>query len=368
MTGLGKNVVKLAVTIVITLGFISLGIIAPVFLLVRFTVLLIAQARRRGLAEMMSGLSQVFALESFLATSSCNIVLHCVFDGQISLESLRESFVDKMLPSVLNPKSDPYARLRQIYLKYMGFIWWLWEADFRIEQHIRVYDFTDSDLAIPAGICSEDDLKEITAPLLAKPFEAGQSPWELLLIENYRSNENFDGHPQCVFTLRIHHALADGISIVQMLIHLVGGDEVAGFMKPKFTPPSVAEKVLKILLVALRGPFDLASTYTDCFDSPNSWYMKDKRRPKEYHAFFSNTIPVWKVKEIMKKHSVCYNAVLYSVTAGAIVKLMDEAGQEVPAKLSTLFSYPLADRPEGLANHVLVMFTLLSLNHFLNRF
>ena len=118
------------------------------------------------------------------------------------------------------------------------------------------------------------------------------------------------------------------------------------------------------MLVALGGPYDLASTYVDCFDSPTCWYMRDKRKPKEYYTIFSNAIPVWKIKEIMKKHKVCFNAVLYSVTAGAIVKLMNAAGQEVPDKLSTMFSYPLANRPEGLVNHVLVQTTFTVLKSF----
>ena len=353
MAGFSKNIAKLVGTIVITLGFLSLGIVAPIFLILRFSLLLLDQARRRrGLAGMMTGLSQIFALESFETTSSCNIVVHSVFDGHISLESLRALFVSKFLPSVSNPKSDPYARLRQFWVKNMGFMWWVWVADFRIQKHIRLYDYTESDLAIPTGICSEEDLKAVTASLLAKPFEAEQSPWELLLIENYRSNENFDGHPQCVLALRIHHALADGISILQMMLRLVGGDEVTGFVKPRSPQPSLVGKIAKILLVALRGPYDLASTYVDCFDFPNCWYVKDKGRRKEYHVFFSNVVPVWKIKEIMKKHKVCYNAVLYSIAAGAIVKLMNEVGQQVPAKLSTMFSYPLANRPQGLVNYV----------------
>ena len=348
-----KNVLKLIGTIVVILLFLFLSILAPILLILRSFMLLVARTRHPDLADMMTGMSQVFALESFKAPSSCNMILHLVCDGTASMESITERFVNKFLPSPFSPlKSHPYARLHQIWVQYMGFIFWQWEADFRIEQHIRLYDYTDSDLALPNGICSEEDLKRITAPLLAKAFVAGQSPWELLLIENYKSNRNVDDHPQFVLVLRIHHALADGVSVLKMMISLFGGDEKAGFARVKFTPPSLWEKLGKTLLVALRGPSDLASKYVDCFDAQNCWYMADKRRPKEYHAFVSNTIPVGKIKEIMKKHNVCYNAVLYSVTAGAIVKLMHEAGHEVPAKLSSFFSYPLANHPGGLVNHV----------------
>ena len=348
-----RNILKLIGTTVVILGFLSLGILAPILLILRYFVLHLAHFKRLDLADMMTGMSQIFALESFEAKSSCSILLHFVCDGTVSLESLTDRFADKFLPAPFSSvKSDPYARLRQLWTKYLGFILWAWEADFRIEKHIRHYDYTDSDLALPNGICSEEDLKRLTAPLLAKPFVAGQSPWELLLIEKYRSNLNVDGHPQSVIVLRIHHALADGVSIVKMIISLFNGDEMSGFARPKFTPPSLMQNIGKTLLVAMRGPYELASKFVNCFDTKNCWYMGDKRRPKEYHALFSNEIPVWKIKEIMKKHSVCYNAVLYSVTAGAITKLMVEAGQEVPAKLSSFFAYPLANHPGGLVNHV----------------
>ena len=346
---------KLIATVMITLGFLFLATLAPILLTVRLVVLRLAQAKNPDVAGMMMGMSQIFALESFRATSSCNILLHFVCDGTTSLGSLTERFVEKILPSpfaTLN--TNPYARLRQFWTHYMGFILWQWESDFRIEKHIRLYDYTDNDLTIPNGTCSEEDLKRITAPLLAKPFVEGQSPWELLIIENYRSNLNVDGHPQCVLVLRIHHALADGLSIVKMVIRLFGGDEKSGFARAKFTPPSLLEEVGKNLLVALRGPYDLASKFVDCFDPPNCWYMVDRRRLKKYHALFSHEIPVWKIKEIMRKHNACYNAVLFTVTAGAIAKLMDEAGQEVPKKLSSFFAYPLANHPEGLVNHVYV--------------
>ena len=352
-----KFVLKLIGTIVIILGFSQLLIAASISLLIRRFVIALARIQRPDFAQMMQGMSQIFALESYQAASSCNIILYMVCDGTISLDLLRQQFLIKLMPATCmsNPEADedPYARLRQFWAKYMGFLFWQWEVDFRAEKHIRHYDCSDIGVALTeGGVCSEEDLKRITAPLLAKPFVAGQSPWELLLMENYKSHENNDGHRQCVVAIRIHHALADGISLVKMISRLFD-NETADFTTATFPQLSLAKRILRNVLVTLRGPYDLASKYfVDCYDSRNCWYMVDEQRPKQYHALFSEVIQVGKIKEIMKEYGVCYNAVLYAVTAGAIVKLMKEAGQKIPARLSSFYSCPLPGHPGGLENYV----------------
>ena len=201
---------------------------------------------------------------------------------------------------------DPYARLRQLRAKYMGFLFWQWEEDFRAEKHIRLYDKSNNNIALTEAVCSEEDLKRIIAPLLAKPFvERQKSPWEFLLIENYKSNDNNDdGHPQCVLAVRIHHALADGISLVKMMLQLFD-HETADFAATTFPQLSLTKRVWTNMLVALRGPYDLASKYfVDCYDSRSCWHMVANQRSKAYHAFFSEVIHVSKIKDILKRYRV----------------------------------------------------------------
>lgn len=299
----------------------------------------------------------MFALESYQAGCGCNVVLYIVCDGAMSLDSLRQQFLFKLMPKPHSKSQcDPCARLRQLWTKYVGFLFWKWERDFRIEKHIRQYDYSNIGMVLPEEVCSEEDLKRISAPLLAWPFDAGQSPWELLLMEKYKSDDNNDDHPQCVIALRIHNALSDGISILQMLLRLFD-HEKEDFAKARFPQLSLARKIGTNLLVTLRGPYDLASKlFVDCYDdsSSNCWCMVDKQRPNEYHTFFSNAIQLEHIKEIVRRHKVCFNAAVYSVTAGATLKLMSEAGQKIPNKLSTLHSYPLPAHPGGLDNYVLV--------------
>lgn len=120
MEKIAKFVVELVGAMAVVLVTAPLLIAALVsFLLPRFVVVL-APFRRPHLAEMMKGVTQFFALESFQGESSCNIIVHIVCDGTISLDSLRQQFQMTLIPtSIMNSTPDPYARLRQLWTKYM---------------------------------------------------------------------------------------------------------------------------------------------------------------------------------------------------------------------------------------------------------
>ena len=329
---------------------ILVGVLASLW--VRLFAVVVAHWNRPDLAGIMFNRGQYFALESVHAKPSSTIVMHLVCDGTICLERLRQQFQRQLILSQSNVHTpDSYSRFRQLWTQYAGYTFWQWESDFSVEKHIREYDYDDSELALPAGICSENDLKRITAAVVAKPYPSGQSPWEILVIENYKSSNNNEGHPQFVLVLRIHHLLADRISIVKLLLRLFDQENLS-FAQARFRQMSLAERIWRNVKVAVRAPFDLVSKFLEGYDGKNCWYMVDTQKAKKYHAFFSNRIPVNKVKEIMRKHKVCYNAAIYSVTAGAITKLMTEAGQRVPAQLSCVFPHPLPNHPGGLVNHL----------------
>ena len=57
------------------------------------------------------------------------------------------------------------------------------------------------------------------------------------------------------------------------------------------------------------------------------------------------------VKEIRKRYEVNYNAVLAAVACGAIRRVMEDAGQEVPKSMAVFMPLPLPDHPDGLVIH-----------------
>ena len=330
----------------------TLAFAAVSLLLLRPFVALLARILRSDLADIMYNRGQIFAFEPVYTKSSLTVLMHLVCDGTVSLESLREQFRRQLLPSVWNKnKGDDYVRLRQLWTQYCGYLFWQWEADFRVEKHVREYDYEEPELALPkGGVCSEEHLKGITGAISERAYSPGQSPWEMLLIKNYKSSNNTDGHPQCVIVLRMHHTLTDIISMIKLILRLFD-QETVSFAKARFRQTSAVERLWRNVKVALRAPYDVASNLVDVHDGKNCWSMENKQLTKHYHTLFSNPVPVGKIKEIMKKYGVSYNAAIYSVTGGAMVKLMTEAGQKVPDQLSTFMPYPLPDHPGGLVNH-----------------
>ena len=230
-------------------------------------------------------------------------------------------------------------------------MFWKWDKNFSLNHHIRVYDNQEPELKLPE-VCTEEDLKRVTGGLISRPFPEGRSPWEILLIPKYRAGDNESGKEQTVIVFRIHHAMADGYSILKMLLKLfnVEGSKVP---KPNFPKLSLWQRLVRVLVFPFRLPFDIASQMVvDSFDGNNCWHLLDTKLTRQYHTFFSDQVPVEQIKEIKNKYEIGYNAAVYSIAAGGVRRLMQEAGQKVPKNLSCFVPFPLPKHPGGLVVHV----------------
>ena len=206
-------------------------------------------------------------------------------------------------------------------------------------------------MALPE-VCTEEDLKRVTGDLISKPFAQGRSPWEIMIIPKYRASNNDTGKDQMVIVFRIHHAMADGYSILKMMLKLFNmeGSKVP---RPNFPTLSTWQKIVRALVLPLRLPFDIASQFiVDSVDGTNCWHLLDTKLTRQYHSFFSDQVPVDRIKEIKNKYGIGYNAAVYAVAAGGIRRLMQEAGQKLPSSLSCFVPFPLPKHPGGLVVHV----------------
>jgi len=121
--------------------------------------------------------------------------------GCIHIDTLRESVMSKAV-NCLKPEGQlKYPELRQYPDKWYGFLFWVWEENFCVENHVKINN----------GLQSESDLRD---ELLAKPFEFGKSPWELIVLKNRVQTD------ETTLFFRIHHSLADGHSIMSIVYSL----------------------------------------------------------------------------------------------------------------------------------------------------
>ena len=81
-----------------------------------------------------------------------------------------------------------------------------WETDpyFEVEQHLHR-------IALPAP-AAQAELQEQVSDLMGIPLDFSKAPWQMHLIEDYQGGS--------ALIVRLHHCIADGIALVQVLLSL----------------------------------------------------------------------------------------------------------------------------------------------------
>ncbi len=91
----------------------------------------------------------------------------------------------------------------------LGPLYWESDPNFRLENHLTRYRLRSKD--------PRAELNSLVDSLLSTPLEMSRPLWHLHVVE---------GHPEGVAIVsRIHHAVADGISLVQILLSLTDGGD-----------------------------------------------------------------------------------------------------------------------------------------------
>lgn len=143
--------------------------------------------------------------------------------------------------------AQPYARFRQRIIESpsgTGRLYWEDDPHFDVRKHIRR-------LVLPApGDMSA--LQRLLGELMSNDLEPGRPLWHIYLIEN-----NTGG---CAIFGRIHHAIADGIALVQVLLSLT--DDSAECPPPVPPPPSKGSGFLSQTLRTVSNLSQTAATLT----------------------------------------------------------------------------------------------------------
>lgn len=73
---------------------------------------------------------------------------------------------------------------------------------------------------------SDQDLADLASDLMSRPLDPARAPWRLWLV---------DGTEGCTLVFRVHHALADGLSLLRLLFEV--SDEGTSMDAPSPSPP-----------------------------------------------------------------------------------------------------------------------------------
>jgi WS/DGAT/MGAT family acyltransferase len=284
-----------------------------------------------------------------------------IFDAPLDYEALKNTIEQSMLPirrfrQRLEPSKFPFMRP-----------FWQDDPNFDLESHLERIK-----LPQPAD---QKTLQDFISQLLSKKLAYSRPLWHFYLIENYGNGG--------VFIARMHHSIADGIALMQVLLSLTST-----------IPDPSSSKQFKEQAVSATGP---QKTHQSAFLGSEKWKTKNlwgegiKMLRNPAHARFrtrqlidlaatignlalrwpdpptvfkgplgtekcatwSEPISLNDVKFIRKTFNCTVNDVLLTVVAGALGRYVDLQG-EATRKVSIRGFIPVNLRPleldENLGN------------------
>jgi len=154
-------------------------------------------------------------------TNLMQIVGVMIFEGRLDPERFKRIIAKRLLR---------YPRFRQIAEENSDGTWWVDDDQFNIDAHIR-----RTTLPKP---CGKPELQEFVAKITSEPLNPLRPRWEYQLVEMNEGNS--------ALVVRIHHAIADGIALVNVFNSLTDStadaDEEGG-LKPATQNRRLAQNV-----------------------------------------------------------------------------------------------------------------------------
>lgn len=137
------------------------------------------------------------------------------FESQIPLDRLCR---------VLDERFLCFRRFRQLIVRSGGRLYWQDDPSFDLDNHLHI-------TALP-GKADRTALQHMASDLNSTPLDISRPLWQIHYVDNYNGG--------CALIVRIHHCIADGISLVRVLLALT--DDQPG---PKLqSVPSTPEKTV----------------------------------------------------------------------------------------------------------------------------
>jgi diacylglycerol O-acyltransferase / wax synthase len=276
-----------------------------------------------------------------------------------------------------------FERFRQrINLPPLPFIRPYWEEDpkFNLESHL-----IQVKLPAPGG---QKELQDLISRLMSTQLDYARPLWEFYLVENYGNGG--------ALVSRLHHSLADGIALMQVLLSLT--DTQANPVAPDQPPPASGEvKPANVQTVQTHNA-NVLNTNSP-WNSQRLWeegqrMLSDRAYARyrthqgvklattvgklvlrwpdtqtvfkgplglEKRAAWSDPLPLDEVKQIRKAFQCTVNDVLLTVVAGALGRYIEARG-EVSKNLNIHGVIPVNLRPVELDEELGNKFGLVFLN------
>ena len=301
---------------------------------------------RTDLDKLMHTRSSVLARDDHTGKPSWNLVVWLTQEGVMDLDKFCEYFhKDYVLKKKPNGRFQ-FPEYQQHYEKWWGYLFWRWEENFDIKDHIREYDGVHK-----ADVVDHDRLVQIVKELTWKPWNPKKSPWEFLQIKNFQDGKG-DGVEKSLLLFRIHHGLGDGYYILKLLMQDVCGISLENALgRPEYVRRSWYQKLILGFLFWVRTPYQVMEQLTTSWDV-NQWHLPMEQLTRPMNAALTDCIPLDYIKSIKNMHHVSFTATVLAAITGGLRNHMLDRGIPVPTEMHTAVAVPMPGHPPKLRNHL----------------
>jgi diacylglycerol O-acyltransferase len=125
-----------------------------------------------------------------------------ILAGPVDVERLASTLVGRMLE---------FGRFRKRVETRAAGYWWCEDPNFEVAHHIKR-------TRLP-GAADKPELQRFVADLAARPLDRSHPLWDFHIVEDYEGG--------AAVVARLHHAIADGIALVKVLLSLTDDSPIA---------------------------------------------------------------------------------------------------------------------------------------------
>jgi diacylglycerol O-acyltransferase / wax synthase len=244
-----------------------------------------------------------------------------VFDQPLDPRKLRATLEKRLLS---------FDRFRQRVVEApfgIGSPRWVDDDRFDIDAHLHR-------VALPAP-GDKRALEALVGDLMSTPLDVSKPLWQFHLIEGYRGGS--------VLLSRLHHCIADGIALIQVLLSLTDsgprpGRKAAirrsrpsgdGLAAPLGALASMLANPLELVELAQTGISVAATLQRLVLLPPDPQTVLKGRLGVSKHAAWSESVPLAAMRAAGARHGATINDVLITAVAGALRAYLEERGEPV---------------------------------------
>ncbi|CAG7733438.1 unnamed protein product [Allacma fusca] len=283
---------------------------------------------------MLPARNSVFATDEIYKSPKGTLVLRATFAGKLTIHQLKNLIRTKLVNRRMSDGELKYPELQQSVEKFLGFYFYKQDKTFDLNHHVTW-------IGKPQEVFNSSDGAEIHEILIHRAFQSEKSPWEFVGM-------NLEGNPaETTIYFRIHHCLADGYSIAQIIISDLG-ERPMGFIK-RVTKNASPDRTRLSILDLWRVPHEQVKQRYFSKDI-NALHNSGINLSKRYHSLVTDRIELDLVKGIKNNENCSFTAVILACVTASFRKHFLRVGGEIPDCIHTICPLPIPNHGDRLGN------------------